>query len=43
MIAPKFGQFYDWPGGAAMSFTMLSVSISIILIVTFLFKLTDPK
>ena len=43
MIAPKFGQFYDWPGGAAMSFTMLTISISIILIVTFLFKFTDPK
>ncbi len=43
MIAPKFGQFFDWPGGSAMSFTMLVISISIILIVSFLFKLTDPK
>jgi spermidine/putrescine transport system permease protein len=43
MIAPKFGQFFDWPLGSAMSFTMLTVSILIIVIVSYLFKLTDPK
>ena len=43
MIAPKFGQFFDWPLGSAMSFTMLTVSILIIAIVSYLFKLTDPK
>ncbi len=43
MIAPKFGQFYDWPGGSAMSFTMLTISILIILLTSYLFKLTDPK
>ena len=43
MIAPKFGQFFDWPLGSAMSFTMLTVSILIILIFSYLFKLTDPK
>tara|TARA_Y100000590_G_scaffold172367_1_gene197152 strand:- start:5421 stop:6251 length:831 start_codon:yes stop_codon:yes gene_type:complete len=43
MIAPKFGQFYDWPGGSAMSFTMLTISILIIILTSYLFKLTDPK
>ena len=43
MIAPKFGQFFDWPLGSAMSFTMLTVSILIIVLVSYLFKLTDPK
>ena len=43
LIAPKFGQFFDWPLGSAMSFTMLTVSILIIAIVSYLFKLTDPK
>lgn len=43
MIAPKFGQFFDWPLGSAMSFTMLTVSILIIAIVSYLFKLTNPK
>ncbi len=43
MIAPKFGQFFDWPLGSAMSFTMLTVSILIIVIVSYLFKLSDPK
>jgi len=43
MIAPKFGKFFDWPLGSAMSFTMLTVSILIIVLVSYLFKLTDPK
>jgi len=43
MIAPKFSLFYDWPLGSAMSFTMLTVSILIIVLVSYLFKLTDPK
>ena len=43
MIAPKFGQFFDWPLGSAMSFTMLTFSILIIVLVSFLFKWTDPK
>ena len=43
MIDPKFGKFFDWPLGSAMSFTMLTVSILIIVLVSYLFKLTDPK
>lgn len=43
MIAPKFGKFFDWPLGSAMSFTMLTTSILIIGIVSYLFKLTNPK
>ena len=43
LIAPKFGQVFDWPLGSAMSFTMLTVSILIIVMVSYLFKLTDPK
>ena len=43
MIAPKFSLFYDWPLGSAMSFTMLTVSVLIIVLVSYLFKLTDPK
>jgi spermidine/putrescine transport system permease protein len=43
MIAPKFGKFFDWPLGSAMSFTMLTTSILIIVIVSYLFKLTNPK
>ena len=43
MIAPKFGKFFDWPLGSAMSFTMLSTSVLIIVIVSYLFKLTNPK
>jgi len=43
MIAPKFGQFFDWPLGSAMSFTMLTFSILIIVLVSYLFKWTDPK
>jgi len=43
MIAPKFSLFYDRPLGSAMSFTMLTVSVLIIVLVSYLFKLTDPK
>jgi ABC-type spermidine/putrescine transport system permease subunit I len=33
LIAPQFGTFFNWPLGAAMSFSILAVSLAILLLV----------
>lgn len=36
LIAPQFGNFFNWPLGAAMSFALLAVSLCIVIAVHFL-------
>ncbi len=33
MISPQFGSFFNWPLGAAMSFTILAISLAILAVV----------
>lgn len=43
LIAWQFGQYFNWPLGAAMSFTVLAAALLVILTVTYLTSLWRPR
>lgn len=43
MISPQFGQKFDWPLGAAMSFVTLIISVGFVLAFSMLIRLWRPR
>ena len=43
MITPQFGQKFDWPLGAAMSFVTLAISLAVVIAFALLMRLWKPR
>lgn len=43
MIVPQFGNFFNWPLGSAMSFTMLMAALAVVGAVVLLFRQWRPR
>jgi spermidine/putrescine transport system permease protein len=43
MITPQFGQKFDWPLGAAMSFVTLTLSVGFVVAFSLAMRLWRPR
>ena len=43
LIAPQFGNFFNWPLGSAMSFAVLGMALVVLIVTQGLMRLWNPR